>query len=272
MNDNDREISDYPSRKMRRAAGILLKARRDATPIPDLPADIRPLDLKEAYELQEHLNALLAETDCGAPVGHKIGCTTDVMQEYMGIPHPCAGRILATTINDRHGSYRRSKLCRPGVECEIAVRIGKSMTGDEPFTAKDCEAYVAAVMASIELVDDRWTDFRKVTTPVLVSDNFFNAGCVIGEGAAFTADEVAGLTGRMWINGEIAGEGGAADILGHPFLALAWLASHRQARGNPLAEGDLVSLGSVVQTQWIGRGDRVRIEFSGLGPCSLKLV
>lgn len=268
MNEDDHD----PDRRWKRATEMLVRARHNATSIPDLSADIRPLDMDGAYELQDHLNARLAETNCGAAIGYKIGCTTGVMQNYMGIPHPCAGRMFAATTHEQHGKYRRSQLCRPGVECEIGVRIGRTMTGPHPFTAEDCVAHVSEVNASIELVDDRWTEFRKVSTPVLVSDNFFAAGCVFGDGAVLSPDEITNLTGRMWINEKQVGQGTAADILGHPFNALAWLANHCQARDQPLAEGELISLGSVVQTQWIERGDRVRIEFARLGSCTLELV
>jgi len=121
------------------------------------------------------------------------------------------------------------------------------------------------------LVDDRWTDFSRVSAPTLVSDNFFNAGCVFGERSKIPSDELGDATGTMWINGEVVGMGSGADILGHPYEALAWLANHQACRGDPLQAGDIVSLGSVVQTQWIEAGDTVVVDFPRLGQCSLRL-
>lgn len=67
------------------------------------------------------------------------------------------------------------------------------------------------------------------------------------------------------INDEVAGEGTGADVLGHPFHALAWLANHLAATGQGLKAGELVLTGSLVKTVWLKAGDRVRMELDGLG-------
>jgi 2-keto-4-pentenoate hydratase len=77
--------------------------------------------------------------------------------------------------------------------------------------------------------------------------------------------DLAGLKGRAIINGEVAGEGTGADVLGHPHHALAWLANHLAARGDGLEAGQLVLTGSLVKTVWLKEGDRVRMELDGLG-------
>jgi 2-oxo-3-hexenedioate decarboxylase/2-keto-4-pentenoate hydratase len=72
------------------------------------------------------------------------------------------------------------------------------------------------------------------------------------------------------VNGVEAGRGSGTDVLGGPLNALAWLANHLAARGPGLRAGEFVSTGSVVQTQWIARGDRVEIEIEGLGRCAAR--
>lgn len=258
-------------RRLDDAAAILHTVRTDVSPIGRLPANLQPESLEESYLIQDRLNARLAESGFGRPVGYKIGCTTPVMQAYLGIPHPCAGRVFKSMTRRHAAAFDRDRLCRPGVECEIGVRLGRDMDAPRDYAANDCEAYVDCAMAGIELVDDRWTDFHAVATPTLVSDNFFNAGCVFGETVRVSGADLKGAAGTMWINGEMVGSGTGTDILGHPYEALAWLANHQVRRGKPLAAGDYVSLGSVVQTRWIGTGDLVEIEFTGLGGCSLRL-
>ena len=58
---------------------------------------------------------------------HKIGCTTAVMQRYLGMDHPCSGAIFSQTVRVGDGSYANAALYRPGVECEIAVRLGSDI-------------------------------------------------------------------------------------------------------------------------------------------------
>ena len=69
-----------------------------------------------------------------------------------------------------------------------------------------------------------------------------------------------------------AGSGTGADILGHPLAALVWLAAHQIRHGRPLRAGQVVTLGSVVKTAWIGAGDAVEVAFPDIGRCSLKLA
>ena len=53
--------------------------------------------------------------------------------------------------------------------------------------------------------------------------------------------------------------------------ALAWLASFRAGRGQPLKAGQFVTLGSIVKTEWIEAGDEVVTEIDGLGTATLIL-
>ena len=55
-------------------------------------------------------------------------------------------------------------------------------------------------------------------------------------------------------------------------VVLAWLANNRAARGLGISEGEFALLGSVVQTQWLGPGDRVEIEIDGLGRASAEFL
>lgn len=258
-------------KKFAAAAEQLRAVRLNAVATDQLPQDQRPRSIDESYALQDRLNELLMPA-LGVPVGYKIGCTTTVMQSYLDIPHPCGGLIFQSTVFNGHGEYSAGALCRPGVECEIAVRLRSDMADKQTYTAPDCVGFVDSVMPSIELVDDRWIDYRSVDVHSLIAENFFNAGCVIGSPVSLSYDALAETEGRLKVNGVLLGEGCGADILGHPYEALSWLANHQVLRGSPLRAGDIVSLGSVVKTHWLGVGDHVEIEFDGLGSCALTLV
>ena len=256
-----------------KAASILCDVRSTAEAIPALPEPVRPETLDEAYAIQVQLNEQLTrDVGLGPVAGYKIGCTTQVMQDYLGIGHPCAGAMFERSIREGEGRFDRRTFCRPGVECEIAVDIARDLPAEGEITAESVALHVGAARASIELVDDRWTDFTKVSTPELVSDNFFNAGCVFGPSVGIPPMSLDTLAGRMSINGEEVGDGTGADILGHPMAALAWLAGHMRAHGQMLRAGDTVTLGSLVKTHWIDAGDTVEIAIDGLGSCRLVMV
>jgi 2-keto-4-pentenoate hydratase len=126
-------------------------------------------------------------------------------------------------------------------------------------------------MPALELVDDRYEEYGDFGVYSLIADDFFNAGCVLGRRRirAWHKLDLAAVKGTMWINGHEIGTGVGADIMGHPFEALAWIANNRAARGRALEANSFVLLGSVVQTQWLQAGDRVRIAIDGLGGVSL---
>jgi len=125
----------------------------------------------------------------------------------------------------------------------------------------------------MELVDERYTDYRELGVRTLAADDFYNAGCVLGEPVKdWRHLDLANLTGRTWINEIEVASGNSSLVMGHPLNALAWLANAHGEHGLPgLRAGEFILLGSVVETQWLSAGDRVRIDVSGLGSVSLDI-
>lgn len=256
------------------AARILADARRARAPVALLPDAIRPADEAAAYRVQDALHELLAATDLGPQAGHKIGCTTAVMQRYLKIDSPCAGGFFAADVHASGTTLAPARFRRVGVECEIAVRLGRDLpAGEAPFAPARVAGAIDSAMAAIELVDDRYADWRATDTPTLIADDFFAAGCVLGTPiAAGRLPDLATVEGFTTINGAEAGRGRGADVLGHPHIALAWLAGVLAARGRGLRAGDLVLTGSLVQTVWLSPGDAVRIAIAGLGTVDFALT
>ncbi|MDP6667913.1 MAG: fumarylacetoacetate hydrolase family protein [Dehalococcoidia bacterium] len=257
---------------IKQAAGILALTRVRKEEIDGLPEEYRPVDEAEAYRVQERLHALLDEAGYGKRVGYKIGCTTPVMQRFLGIDNPCAGGVFNTSTNYIATTANFADYSHPGVECEIAAYIGDDLVpDDEPFTRESVAPAVLALFGAIEIVDDRWTDYKAVDTPTLIADDFFASGIVLSQPKpAKDAPDLTTARGHMTINGQRVGEGTTGDILGHPYEALAWLANSLAARGKHLLEGEIVMLGSVVETQWVMPGDEVAVDIEGVGGALIK--
>ena len=159
---------------------------------------------------------------------------------------------------------------RPGVECELAVKISEDTeVGFCSYTAESISKHVDSIAVAIEIVDDRWEDYSSIDTPSLVADDFFAAGIVLGE--FFVRDLVNPkmLCGNMIINGEIIGEGIGSDIMQDPYNALAWIANWLSNSKQNLKQGEIIMLGSIVQTQWVSKGDKVEVEIEKLGKTSV---
>ena len=254
----------------RQAAQVLTDARTKGTRMDALPEGVRPRDEIDAYQVQALVQEMLAD-GFGALSGHKIGCTTPVMQSYLGIDNPCAGGVYAPTTFRGEGAYSFDDLLHPGVECEIAAMLGTDLPpSGAPYDRASVAGAVDSVMASIEVVDDRWYDYKAIDTPSLIADDFFGLGCVLGGPVSPGGLDIAGVEGGMAVNGEPVGAGRGGDIMGHPFEALAWLANSLAQRGRGIMAGEFVSLGSLVQTVWLNRGDVVTIEIAGLGKATAR--
>ncbi|HVI64892.1 MAG TPA: fumarylacetoacetate hydrolase family protein [Bradyrhizobium sp.] len=248
------------------AAQTIATARRSRTALKALPPDVAPRDEAEGYLVQRALHDLLLP-QTGALVGYKIGCTSKVMQEYLDIPHPCGGGVFARGVFESGARVGASDYVRAGVECEIAVRLGRDLAAsEEPFTAEWVMEAVEAYFPAIEIVDDRYEQWESLGAPTLIADDFFAAGCVLGEPVARThAPDIAHVKGRAIVNGMEAGRGTGVDVLGHPHNALAWLANHLAEEGRGLHAGQIVLTGSLVKTVWLKPGAHVTMELEGLG-------
>jgi 2-keto-4-pentenoate hydratase len=248
------------------AAKFIATARCERAALHALPDDLAPRDEAAGYRLQSAVHDLLA-ADFGPLAGYKIGCTSAVMQQYLGIPHPCGGGVFAKGVHRDNAALRHGDFVRVGVECEIAVRLGRDLApSDAPFTADTAAKAIEAYLPAIEIVDDRYVDWRGIGAPTLVADDFFAAGCVLGRPVSrASAPDLPTLVGRAGVNGVEVGRGTGADVLGHPHNALAWLANHLAGSGKALRAGEFVLTGSLVQTVWLDADDKVVMDLSGLG-------
>jgi 2-keto-4-pentenoate hydratase len=252
--------------KILAAAKEVATARRTRQALKPLPPEAAPADEAEGYRIQRAVHDLLLP-QVGPLVGYKIGCTSQVMQDYLGIPHPCGGGVFERVVHQSGASLRAADFVRVGVECEIAVRLARDLApSEEPFTAEWVGEAVEAYFPAIEIVDDRYEQWETIGAPTLIADDFFAAGCVLGDAVTrAAAPNLFHVTGRALINGVEEGRGTGADVLGHPHNALAWLANHLAGEGAGLHAGQIVLTGSLVKTIWLKAGDRVVMELQGLG-------
>src|ERR1700752_4914262 len=167
--------------KILAAAQFIAPARRSPARLDPPPADVVPANEAEGYQVQRALHDLL-RPQVGSLVGYKIGCTSKVMQEYLDIPHPCGGGVFEKGVHDSGAKLAASDYVRVGVECEIAVKLARDLLAPEqPFTPEWMGEAVEAYYPAIEIVDDRYAKWETLGAPTLVAEDFFAAGCVLGE-------------------------------------------------------------------------------------------
>jgi len=236
-------------------------ARARRLPYRNLPDDLKPASLREAYAAQEAYYRL-AEPVYGAVCGAKIATTTKVMQELMGIDHPCGGAVFSHTIHYSPAHLHTANFVNVRIESEIALMLGADLpAAGAPWTRDTVAPAVSAAMPAFELIEDRNADYTKTEAASLIVENCWNGGIVIGAAKAVYPASLVGIAGRLTIGGQPAGEGFAED----PCATLAWLANHLAERGRGLKAGMVVITGSVIPTMSIKPGEHAMFSVAGLG-------
>jgi 2-keto-4-pentenoate hydratase len=243
-------------------------ARQRRLPYRNLPDDLRPASIAEAYVAQEAYYRL-AEPLYGAVAGAKIATTTKVMQQLMGITHPCGGAIFARTIHASPARLRTADFVNLRLEGEIALKLGADLPASgAPWTRETVAPAVAGAMAAFELIEDRHAEYTTTQATSLIVENCWNGGVVVGTAEPAACAELVGIAGRLTIDGKTVGEGRAED----PCTTLAWLANHLAERGRGLKAGMVVITGSVVPTVSIAAGERAVFTVEGLGEITMDAV
>ena len=243
------------------AARAIADAHASRQPFRNLSGALEPPTIADAYAVQEALRNLW-EPIHGPIAGLKIAVTTKVMQELMGINHPCGGMIYASNV---HASPYRLSLGRHMhvvAEFELAVRVGRTLAKKaSPWTREEVRAEVIEAMAAFELIEDRNAIYKETRPATLIADNAWNAGIVLGKPVSVPMDrELDGLTGRLVMPSGVR-EGRTDDPMG----ALAWCVNLAADRGRPLEAGQVVITGSVIPTLAIAKGETFAFELDGIG-------
>jgi 2-keto-4-pentenoate hydratase len=248
------------------AAAHLQAAHKARARYQNLPEAIAPTSVEEAYAAQEAL-ASLWTPELGPVAGLKIATTTKVMQQLMGIDHPCGGMIFGSRIHMAPATIVKAGFVNVRLECELAVRLARDLpAGPEPYTRESARAAIGEVMAAFELIEDRNADYKTSKALSLIADNAWNGGIVIGAGRPLQAGlDLDGIRGTQTRNGREEGNGRTDDPLG----ALAWLANLAAGRGRPIRAGMVVITGSVITTLDVAPGDTVGFALEGVGETSL---
>jgi 2-keto-4-pentenoate hydratase len=234
-----------------------------------------PESLAQGYDIQD---AFVAHRAGGAGfAGFKIAWTTPLMQQRVGTDGPGSGRLMAAERYLSPATVAAASYEALAIECEVAVTMGEAVAADA--TREEIFAAVETLQLAFELVDPRPFDRKSslaggVAAGVAesIAANIHGAGVVLGEPRKDWRDlDVASAVCELRIDGELAGTGCGADVLGHPVAPLAWLVPHLAALGQPLAAGDVVITGAMIAPTRIASGQRAVATMDGFAAIELNV-
>lgn len=252
------------------AADALHTARQRRVELAPLPTGIAPRTEAEGAAVQR---ALSHRAGAASPGGFKIGATARRMQEYLGLSGPAAGFMAAGDLHRSGAVVPFANYLRPGVECELAVRLARDLPPG-PCTPEQAADAVGELFAAIEIVENRYGELKLLGTPTLIGDQVYHAAAVLGEPGVqdWRSLDIGSLRGRLIVDGHQRDEGVGADLMGHPMNCLAWLAGSSVAAAfGGLQAGQVVMLGSVTPPVWLTAPASVTVEFAPLPPVQVRL-
>ncbi len=251
-------------------ARALWRLRQDRMVVSGLPAAVTPSSSAEGAAVQFALAALLGAVP---PCGFKIGATGTRMQAYLGVDVPIAGFMREEDVHHGRAELGFADLIKPGVECEVAVRLARDLP-PAPCSQAQALAAVGGFFAGIEIVENRYGDLRRLGTPTLVADQMFHRAAIISDqhDVDWRALDIGALRGRISLDDGTADDGVTTDLLGHPLNGLAWLAGSAEAIAfGGLKAGQVVMLGSVTPPVWLSGPTTVMVAFPPLPPVTVRL-
>lgn len=203
-------------------------------------------------------------------IGHKIGLTSKAMQASSKIDEPDYGYLFDDLLLNDGAKVKFDDFCVPRVEPELTFILKEPLKGPG-IGLIDVLRATEYVVPSIEIIDARVTEPRKIFDTV--ADNGAAAGIVLGGRPVRPEDVDLRWVGAIFYrNSEIEETGLAAGVLGHPAMAIAWLANKLAPFDITLQPGDLMLSGSFTRPVWAAKGDTLHADFGPLGSVSVQFV
>ena len=239
--------------------------RRMVAPLSETHGDFT---IEHAYAIQDALRAEV-ERHGERPIGWKLGATSPSGQAVMGVKEPASG-FLFPAQNASGTDVSVSGFASLGVEAEVAFRMRTKLVGPG-VTAATALLAVEGAVAALELADFIFSG--KPRAADFIANNLIANAILLGSPLTPLRGLDLALEGVVYEhNGEIVGTYTAAEVMGNPLNALAWLANHLDTRGLALKPGDVVMSGAISKMLRPTIGDTIRATFSHLGSVSVKVV
>jgi 2-keto-4-pentenoate hydratase len=244
------------------AADVLLDARRTGRPISDLPKEMQPTTLEEAYFVQDRMS-----WSYEAIGGWKIGAPSpDAEPSFAPMPKAwisCSGCEL-------RGLTHRFR----GLEAEIAFCMGADLPPRAtPYTMDEVVGAIASMHPAIEVLETGLVDPTTVGKFTSAADMALHGGFVYGAAVPdwhsidFSKESVA-----LTVDGTVRVERTGSNTAGDLMRLLPWLANEGATRTEGLKKGDWITTGSWTGNTLALAGSTAEARFSTAGLAALRFA
>ncbi len=244
------------------AANALLNARRTGNTLTDLPANLQPQSLDEAYAIHNRLIASLG--DIG---GWKIGAgSPDATPMFAPMPRAWIAASGSTLAGERW-RFR-------GLEAEIAFLVGRDLPPRaQPYTREETLAAMASCHPAIEVLESAFADPLRAARLANIADLQMHGGFVYGSAVAnwqsidFSKEHV-----MLAVDGVVRVERTGSNTSGDLLRLLPFLANEGAARTGGLRKGQWITTGSWTGNTLASPGSVADVNFSTAGRVDLRFA
>ena len=152
------------------------------------------------------------------------------------------------------------------VEAELVIRLGQDLPARERggWTAAEAAGLEQQLLVGIEVASSPIPDINALGPTVIAADFGNNNGLVLG---SVLADRPGGapVPARLFIDGELVGEGTAANLPGGLHHGLATALNILASRGHSVRAGTVFATGAITGIHPIRPGQHCRVDVRG-GP------
>lgn len=264
------------SEAARRLARGIIEAERTKQQTRQISQLHPELTIDDAYAIQAA--GILLNEEAGRVVrARKVGLTSKVMQDAVGVDEPDSGVIYDDMFYGPGDTVPFDRFIAPRIEVELAFVLGVELGGPDCALEDVLEA-TSYVTPAVEILDTRIQmkdpDTGSTRTIVdTVADNAADAGIIVAH-QRFDVHEIdiPWVSAVLRRNGQIEESGVAAAVLDHPGRSVAWLTRRLDALGVSLQPGELILAGSFTRPLWVHRGDEFVADYGALGTLEFRFA
>jgi 2-oxopent-4-enoate/cis-2-oxohex-4-enoate hydratase len=271
-----RDITDQLSAGQDRDAIVdhLFQARKTASVTRALALHYPDINQDEAYKIQM---ALLKKMQASGEklVGWKMGGTKIVKPEDK--LDPIFGFMLASDEYKSGGTAPANRFGddTPIIEAEVGFWISKDLPGPK-VSRKQLEAAIGGVGGTSELISARVRDSEgglESGVDLAIADGLSHGGFILPKkNVPLSKGNFDTEIGSVKINGKTIATGTAKIMMeGDPLAAVLSLANRLPKHGQHLRKGDVVIIGSMLESPPAVAGDHVEIIFTSYEPLTLDI-
>jgi 2-oxo-3-hexenedioate decarboxylase len=258
-------------------AAELLEALASATPMPPITERLPAFELADSYEVLRVI-ATVRAAQGWRPVGRKIGFTNRTIWNLYNVEAPMWAHMWDHTVEyatSATASVTLDGVLEPRIEPEVVMKL----RGPVPTTgaAVDVLESVEWIAAGFELVQSVFPGWR-FALPECTAAFGLHGRLIVGppmpvtpERRAWLAEELGVFEATLRRDDEVVDRGVGSNTLGSPALALRHLAEvvAGQPRQPPLADGEIITTGTLTDAWPVHPGERWSSDYGTLGVTGL---